>query len=263
MNHPLAHSPLQAQSPLTLNQQALSLQQVLRYLHHAGKLQPVLSDIVGQYVLERELERRSDLVVTESDIAQAITQMRQAYALTDDSQFQAWLTAQRLDEHDLYQQTAFNLKLEQFKTQLAAPKLLEAFMDCKCDLDRVVLSRITVHSLDLAEELKLQIAEGADFAQLAQEYSITDDAVTHGMMGVLSRSEVQAAIGVDGFQHPEGALIGPLSWDEQWCLLRIERLLPACFDDAVQAELQQQLFEQWLIEQVQSIPIDIAIEPFC
>ncbi|GAB4380368.1 MAG: hypothetical protein Kow00121_36460 [Elainellaceae cyanobacterium] len=157
-------------------------------------------------------------------------------------------------------QVQHNLKLEAFKAQLAAPKLLEAFMEHKLQLDQVVLSHIVVNNQDLAEELKLQILEdSASFEYLAQEYSQANDAVTNGIIGIASRADAQSWFGTDVYQFQPGQVVGPIACGTDWCLLRVEKVLPAELDDSAKEYLQEQIFQQWLTEKIKTHTVDLHL----
>jgi parvulin-like peptidyl-prolyl isomerase len=245
---------------LTINHQPIAFKQVLQLLRSTGKLPLFLQELVSRYVIEQELQQRTDLEVDVSVLHQAIATFRQQNDLENPQQFQNWLIDQGWDETIFHKQVEFNFKLDTFKVQLAAPKLLETFIDHKFLLDQIVLSRIVVKTQDLAAELKIQIVEdAASFEQLAQDYSQTDDAVTNGMMGVLSRADVQNQFGIDAYQLQLGQVVGPIAHEQFWCLLRVEKILPAELDDSVDHYLQEQIFQQWLAKKVQALTIDLCL----
>jgi len=246
--------------PLTINHQSISFKRFLKVLRSTGKLPMVLQELVSRYVIEQELQHRPDLAVDSAALDQAIATFRQENDLENPQSFQSWLIDQGWDEAIFREQVQFNLKLDTFKVQLAAPRLLETFMEYKFWLDQVVLSRIVVKSQDLAAELMLQITEdGVSFEHLAQDYSQADDAVTNGMMGMLSRADVQSQLGVDVYQFQPRQTVGPIAHGQDWCLLRVEKQLPAKLDDAVKYYLQEQIFQQWLTSNVQALTIDLCL----
>jgi parvulin-like peptidyl-prolyl isomerase len=119
-----------------------------------------------------------------------------------------------------------------------------------------------VDSKERAEELKSQIIEdGLRFEQIAQEYSIAEDSIINGMMGAVSRGGMPDELRsvVDAAQV--GELIGPVELTGLFYLMRVEKLLPARLDEALQARLQEELFEQWLDAKIQSMHVQLAITP--
>lgn len=244
---------------LAIDHHPIGFKSVLRWLRSTGKLPVFLQELLSQTVIEQELQQHPDLLVEPVVLQQAIADFRQQNSLEDNQAFQHWLVDQGWDEAIFEQHVEFNLKLAALKATLAAPKLLEAFMEQKLWLDRVVLSRIVVESCDLAEELNVQIEEGASFEQLAQEYSLAEDAVTNGLMGVLHRADVHHWLGIDVYQLPLQQVVGAIACEQHWCLIRVEKLLPAQLDDAVKEYLQEQIFQQWLLKKIQTQVVELCL----
>jgi hypothetical protein len=64
---------------ITANDRPISIEQALRYLKSAGKLESVLWEIVLQYVIEKELEAVAELEINSELIDQTILEFRMAY----------------------------------------------------------------------------------------------------------------------------------------------------------------------------------------
>ncbi|MBW4517971.1 MAG: peptidylprolyl isomerase [Timaviella obliquedivisa GSE-PSE-MK23-08B] len=248
-------------SVLAIANHPISFQQALQSLRNSGKLSLFLEEIATQYLLEQEFQQRSDLEIQASAIEEAIVTFQQQNGLTELRNFQSWLKSKGWDESIFREQIALNLKLEKFKVQLAQPQLLQHFIENKLLLDQVVLSRIVVASQDLAEELKIQIVEeSGSFEGLAQTYSQSEDGATNGMMGAVSRLQIQQTIAIDVYAAEVGEIIGPIACDgDCWCLIRVEKMLPATLDYATAQQLQDEIFQQWLSNKMQSLVIDLCL----
>jgi parvulin-like peptidyl-prolyl isomerase len=245
---------------LTANDQHIYLGQALKYLENSGKLQPVLWEVMHQYVIEQELQARKELDISSDMLEQVVSDFRLEHQITDSKNFQAWLVNEGLDYDKLRHKIAFSLKLKRLKAQVTEPNLQEYFIERKLFLDRVVLSRLVVEDQALAEELKSQIVEdGARLEQLVQEYSVAKDRIVNGMMGPVSRGEMPDALRAATDLANVGELIGPLEIEEQWCLFRIEQLLPTALDEQLKQELKDELFEHWLVEKIRNIKVKIQV----
>jgi parvulin-like peptidyl-prolyl isomerase len=150
--------------------------------------------------------------------------------------------------------------MDKLRQNVTEPKLQEYFIERKMFLDRVVLSRIIVDSKDLAEELRLQLSEGASFEQLAREHSLLEDRVMNGMMGPVSRGSMPDILRAAIDLAEPGQIVGPIELEGRWALFRVEELLPAVLENPqVRQTLQNELFDQWLAEKIQTLPIKINI----
>ncbi|MGK7891412.1 MAG: peptidylprolyl isomerase [Leptolyngbyaceae cyanobacterium] len=247
---------------LTIDNQPISITQAIRYLQMGRKFDGFIGEILRQFVLEREINDRADIMVGPAVIEQAMVDFRLQNKLTDPQKFQEWLSANGMDYETFHTQVAAGFKLKKLKDAIALPKLQEHFIERKVFLDRVVLSRIIVNEQDVAEELKTQIAEGsATFEELAREYSLTDDKVVNGMVGPVSRGSMPDMLrsAIDAANPSE--IVGPMCMEERWGLFRVEEFLPASLEDAkLKQSLLDELFEQWLSDTMQTLPIKLQVK---
>ena len=246
---------------LTVDEQSITLRECLKYLQTAGKLQGFLGDILRQYVLEQEVATREDLDINPAVIEQAVIDFRLQQQLTDPKVFQEWLKGNGSDYSTFHSQINSNFKVEKLKSVIADAKLQEYFIERKVFLDRVVLSRIIVENQELADELKIQIQEGASFEELAQEHSIADDRISNGMMGPVSRGTMPDTIRAAIDSAEPGDLVGPIEVEQRWALFRVEQAIPATLDNQqLRQTLQNELFERWLAEKIQKMTVKLQVE---
>jgi parvulin-like peptidyl-prolyl isomerase len=259
---------------LIVDHQPITLAQALQYLQSSGKLESFIGEILHQYVIEQELQNRDDLGISLALIEQAIIDFRLQNQLSDPQVFAQWLAKNGKDYDTFHQQVTVGFKLEKLKDQVTQPKLPEHFIERKLFLDRVILSRIIVTERELAEELGTQIEEGGSFEQLAREYSVTDDRIFNGMMGPISRGTLPDAIRTAVDAANPGDLVGPLEFaalgsqdvvgsKEQgyWGLFRVEQFLPASLEDPqLKQALQNELFEQWLAQKIQTMTVKLQVD---
>lgn len=251
---------MSAEPFLTIDDQPISIGQAFRYLQVNRKLDGFIGEIVRQFVIEQELESREDLKVPQSVVEQAIIDFRLQQNLTDAKRFQEWLAGNGTNFETFYDQVAYGFKMRRLREECTQFKLQEYFIERKMFLDRVVLSRIIVLDQEVAEELKSQLQEGARFEQLAREYSVTDDRLMNGMVGPVSRGTMPDMLRSAIDLAKPGDVVGPVSLEDRWGLFRVEEFLSASLDDPqVKQTLQDELFEQWLAERIQKLPIRLQI----
>jgi parvulin-like peptidyl-prolyl isomerase len=245
---------------LTIDDQELSLRDCMKYLQTAGKLNEFIATMLRQHILTQEIETRSDLEMEGGVIEQAIIDFRLQQNLTDPQAFQDWLQKNGSDYATFHGQITTNFKTEKLKAIVTGERLQEYFIERKLFLDRVVLSRIIVDSLDLAEELKTQIQEGSSFEELAREYSITDDKMMNGMMGPVSRGTLPDTIRAKIDAAQVGDLIGPLELENRFGLFRLQQVIEASLDDAqLQQALRNELFDRWMAEKIQKMAVKVQV----
>jgi parvulin-like peptidyl-prolyl isomerase len=251
---------MESLSFLTVDDQPVSIAEAVKYLQAGGKLGQYIGDILRQYVIEQEITQREDVAVSSAVTEQAIIDFRLKNQLTDQVRFQEWLKTNGLSYDAFHSSVASGFKLEKLKTAISEPKLQEYFIERKIFLDRVVLSRIIIDSLELAEELQAQIQEGASFEQIAKEYSLADDRVVNGMMGPVSRGTLPDILRAAIDMATPGSLIGPIELEGRYGLFRVEQFLLASLEDTqLKQALQNELFEKWLAEKIQKLTVKLQV----
>jgi parvulin-like peptidyl-prolyl isomerase len=251
---------MESLSFFTINDEQIELYQVVKYLQVSGKLNQFISDVLRQYILEKEIATRNDIDVSTALIEQAIIDFRLKNQLTDTEQFQTWLRNNGSDYSTFYESVSFGFKLEKLKAVITEPKLPEYFIERKIYLDRMVLSRIMVDNRELAEELHTQIEEGSSFEQLAKDYSLADEKIFNGMMGPISRGSLPDILRAAIDAANPGELIGPIDIEGRFSLFRLENILPASLENPqIKQSLQHELFEKWLGEKIQNLTVKLQV----
>ncbi|GAB4366468.1 MAG: hypothetical protein Kow00121_03880 [Elainellaceae cyanobacterium] len=245
---------------LKVDEQIISLDQALQYLQSSGRLEAFIRDILREFILEQELQARA-LTVAPDTVTQIINHFREQHQLLEPDLFQEWLANNGLNKEIFYRQIEAQVQLEQFVTEVTEPRLQQTFVDRKLFLDQIILSRIVVDTQELAEELYSQIQEeGGRFEELARHHSIASDRVMGGIMGAISRGqlpdEVRSAIDM---AKPDDVL-GPMLINGRWCLFKVEAVQPASLaDQQLRQSLREELFEQWLIEKLQTKQVELYL----
>lgn len=128
------------------------------------------------------------------------------------------------------------------------------FLRNKNDLDQVVYSLLRVKDPHLAFELYQRLDTGeADFTELAPRFSEGPERHTRGLVGPKSLTSAHPSLAERLRTAQPGVVQEPIAVQGQSLVVRLEQLLPATFDDAMAQRICDQLFDQWLDEQVNAI----------
>ncbi len=249
-----------ASALLSIDETPILINQAVQYLKSAGALNQFVRVIAQQHLLQDELRQRQDLAPTGDELEDEIVAYRSDQRLIDHSAFQRWLEAEKIDRAQFRERMRDRLKLQKLKIHIAETNIQEYFITQKVFLDEIILSRIVVRSESLAEELKFQIQEqSGNFERLAQEFSITEDRLTNGLIGRISRGQLPDNLRSHVDTAQPGDVIGPIQNEDLWYLIRVERFLPASLTDDLKQRLQDQLFEKWTIERIQQANIQLLV----
>ncbi|MEB3294496.1 MAG: hypothetical protein VKJ24_15170 [Synechococcales bacterium] len=244
---------------LQIGDQALSLGQILQYYQLSGKLLPWIRDIVEQHILFQELQRRSELSLSAAEVEQIILNFRVNQNLTDATAFQSWLQQQGMT-YELFQaRLIFSQQLAKLKTQITEAELQPTCETQKPLLDQVEVLGAVVSDRSLAEQLKSEVHHAYPLDRVAQDYAQRQpEQVTflhrtfrYGQLPTEVRDTLRSA--------QPGWLLDPLELEGKWCVLRIERQTEAVLDEAMQQILRNQIFQQWLNQQVQNLTVNLTV----
>jgi peptidyl-prolyl cis-trans isomerase C len=228
----------------------LTLQDFLHREHQEGRLLPWLRRATRDAFLVDQA-RLLGLGVEDEELQRAVDFFRRSRDLTTADATHAWLKEQRLTQDDLEAAIERRLLITKLKLQVGRAAAPQRFQDRMRDYDRLRLRLILVPREDLARELLMQLTEeGADFGALAQSHSQHPSKSTGGQLGRPFRVQLPSFLREALAEAIPGALVGPIVTAEGCYLVAVEEANPAAWDDATAAFIHQQLYQEWLAEQL-------------
>jgi parvulin-like peptidyl-prolyl isomerase len=131
-------------------------------------------------------------------------------------------------------------------------------------MDQVEYSLIQLTNLSLAQELYFQLRDdGADFAQLAQQYSIGRERLTGGWVGPVPLATLSSEVATLFRSEQIGTVYGPIPVADSFWVVRLERFTAARLTEATRADVINRLYNQWLQTQIRAMtqtPGTIAVQ---
>lgn len=156
------------------------------------------------------------------------------------------------------------LRVEKFKQLYFSAQVESEFLRSKSTFDQVEFSLIQLTDLALAQELYFHLRDdGADFARLAQLYSLGGERETEGWIGPVPMSNLPVEIATLFRNGQTGILYGPVPVADRFWVVRLERLTAARLTESTRANLMNHLYERWLQSQVRTLmttPGTIAVQ---
>jgi len=215
----------------------------------ASEIIPLLSDyqLLGKLRRELIIDRAIESVtITASEAASSSEKFYQQRGLKLAGDRLTWLLQHGLTSQQVKSLTVRQLKIEKFKQLTWGDKLQHYFIRRKQQLDRVVFSIIKTEKLDLAQELYFRLqANEESFADLAQKYSQGSESIVGGFVGPIELGNLPPAL-VQVLITSQPKKICPMSQGEWQMIIRLEKNIPAKFDDSMRQRLLNELFELWL-----------------
>jgi parvulin-like peptidyl-prolyl isomerase len=227
----------------------------------AEELVPLLASYQLLPQLLRELvtdQAIAEIVCTPEEQDQCLQQFYQQQQISSAAEQQAWLTKNHLTERQLVPFATRPLRIARYKQATWGAKLESYFLQRKSHLDRAIYGLIRLQDLGIAQELYFRISEGEQsFALLAREYSQGPEAQTGGLVGPAELGTLHPTLAkVLSVSEPE-QLWAPIQLGSWWVLIRLEKFIPAQLDQPMRQRLLDELFQNWLQEQLENLgPLD-------
>lgn len=241
-------TPLTDIVALEVNDEATSLRDLMRLAKWRSQLQFIQEAIDGALI--RQGAAACGLEATEDELQHAADDFRAERELYSAEATESWLNQRQLTFEDwelLLEEQCLTRKLRE---TLTAGRVEKYFAENRFAFESAELSYLVVGDEDLARELRAQIIEdGADFHVLARRYSSDERTKPMGgYVGVMRRTEMEAAVEAAIYRAAAGDVVGPLKIDAGWTLLKVEGFQRASLDDATREAIKSLLFEEWLAE---------------
>jgi parvulin-like peptidyl-prolyl isomerase len=237
---------------IRINQTPIPPENLLSHLKTYQMLPKLLRELVIDHAI-------ADIECSAEEVETAKQEYLSQNRLTDGKQVQAWLNYYHLTQQELENVAVRNYKLKKFKQATWGSKIESYFLQRKRDLDQVVYSLLRTKDNNTATELYFRLQNNeASFEELAQKYSEGPEAQTRGIIGPVPVTTPHEKLAKMLTSSEVGQLWPPVRIGEWNIIVRLEKLISAQLDEATQQKLLNELFNQWLEEQVQKLT---GIEP--
>ncbi|ESA32226.1 peptidyl-prolyl cis-trans isomerase [Leptolyngbya sp. Heron Island J] len=209
------------------------------------------------------LPRLVQEIVVDQAIASINCDLEEAYKtfchqrnLVTEQQQQAWQAQNKLTQDQMYMMALREAKIAKFKQETWGHQIESYFLERKVSLDRVLYSLIRTKDPSLAQELYFRLNDdGESFADLARRYSEGQEAQTGGLIGPVELSVPHPMIGRMLSVSQPGQLWSPTPIGEWYVITRLEKFVPAQFDESMRQRLMDELFKTWLKETTQATAV--------
>jgi parvulin-like peptidyl-prolyl isomerase len=213
----------------------------------------LLSQLVREVVLDEAI---ASIPCTEEETTIALKQFCEQHQLTSESVTSAWLQKQGIPAGALETIALRPLKLEKFKQETFGNKIESYFLKRKSALDQVVYALIRTQDSGVAQELYFRLQDDqSSFATIAREYSEGPEAQTGGLIGPVELEVPHPTLARMLSISQPGQLWPPTQVGDWMIIVRLEKFIPAQLNPAMQKRLIEELFKQWLQEQLKTVSL--------
>lgn len=210
-------------------------------------------NLVNELISELLIKDRADrlgLTVTDNEVKDAVTRLKQQYGITTEEQFnsslqQSGLTRAEMETRlrdTLITNKVFSRELRN-RNELTDPELRDRYNREKEQYrlpERAHLREIVVLKPDTTDAAKLAEARqratdlgeavrkpGTDFSNLASTMSESSTREKGGDLGEVAKGDLVSELDKAVFAAPSGSIIGPIESKSAWHIVRVEQRLPS------------------------------------
>jgi PPIC-type PPIASE domain len=218
----------------------------------------LMPQLIQELILDEAI---ADFTCTDEEKQTAVLQFCQQRKFASPEAGEAWMKSQGMSNAEFESLAMRPTLLEKFKQAKFAKKVQSYFLERKSSLDYVIYSLIRTQDEGLAYELYHRVLEGEQtFAQCAAEYSQGPEARTGGQLGPVPIGQPHPAIGKLLSVSQPGQLWPPRALAEWFIIIRLEQFHAAQLDDGMRQRLLEELYQNWLQEQIQKVSfVDLTL----
>tara|TARA_Y100001968_G_scaffold331041_1_gene384539 strand:- start:3577 stop:4323 length:747 start_codon:yes stop_codon:yes gene_type:complete len=222
-------------------------EECIELLHKNRLLIPLIkAEIEKEKLLSIELEDTLKVSIKENFLKKA--------GINDKEAEDNWLETNNINVIDFEYFILKETLLKEYCKLNFSNKVESHFLKRKNDLDIVIYSMIRVTDRHKAYEIYLRIIEeGANFGDLASQYSEGIEKSTRGIIGPspIGNSHPELAEYIRSIQP--GKIKPPLAIAGKYLLIRVESFAPAKLDDFMREKMAQELFNSWLEQEAHKL----------
>ncbi|MDZ8053587.1 MAG: peptidylprolyl isomerase [Aulosira sp. ZfuVER01] len=166
-------------------------------------------------------------------------------------------------QHDLEASVVRQLKIHKFQKANWGDRVESYFLSQKHRLERASFSLIQISDGRMAQEIYFRLTENEhSFAELAKQYSQGLEAQNGGWVGTLKLSYLHPKLS-EILRTSQPGEISPIVYlEKMFFIVRLEQFIPAQLNAQMRQELLQEMFDNWLQEQIIQYKDAVCLDTF-
>ncbi|ELS05075.1 hypothetical protein Xen7305DRAFT_00048140 [Xenococcus sp. PCC 7305] len=226
---------------------------ILKQLKLSRRFSTIKREIITQQIVTKKVQEEK-IIIDDRESQEAADHFRIAHNLLTATDTMQWLEEHNLNLDDFETIIYQDLLADKLAKFLFESQVENYFYEHQIDYQQAIIYEIVLDDFDLAIELFFGIQEGElSFWDLAHKY-IRDRELRRcgGYKGILKRSELKPEISAAVFAAKPPQILKPINIDKQTYLVFVEEIIQPELDDKLRETIIQDLYEQWLQQQLNS-----------
>lgn len=216
----------------------------IRLLHNYDVLLPLLKGIItNNTVSSTEIDAEYQ--------ERIISEFKNSKSINEENALNVWLKTYRFEYSELVDKLLLPHKVVKYAIENHSGKVEARFLEKKPFLDMVTYSLLRTNDAYQTREIYLKIKEeNADFGLLAEQYSDGVEKSSRGIIGPSPLAKAHPRVASELRAATPGEVRAPINVEGINIILRLETLVSAKLDKAMEQRMATELFDEWINEQV-------------
>lgn len=241
----------------------ISVEEIINHLKISYQIPKTLEEIAIRKIIIKTAEAEGVNVEPEQ-LQEAADKFRLQNNLLSSTDTLNWLKKYCLSLDDFEESIYINVLEKQLSKYLFEGKIEGIFARDRLNYGGAVIYEIVLNNLDLALELFYALQEKeVTFAELARRY-IEDKELSRcgGYRGTIQRKELKPEISAAIFAAKPPVILKPIAIAKQVHLIFVEEIIEPQLNDLIREQIRQELFSQWVQQELKKIRLNLDKEIF-
>ncbi|MBI1321196.1 MAG: hypothetical protein GC168_19905 [Candidatus Hydrogenedens sp.] len=240
----------------TVKGEKIRVTDVMVHLKIKGTFRSAIYELIEQKVIQLTMVELG-LIIPEEELDRRAASARAALGIEDADYFKRYLSFYGVSADQWREYIHREAACEYLKQHLVTPrKVTEYFRRDPLRFASVSIARIVCRAHEEAARVLDAIAENRqDFVELARLFSADESTrLSGGFIGNVKRGMLPAEVEQQAFECTDNQVIGPFRETALWTIYKIYSVNVPKLSDALKNVIRDQLFSEWLREQVCTVP---------
>lgn len=201
----------------------------------------------------------AELTLSPEEADQGPQLVYQLHQIQDERERQIWIQQRGMTPEQFGQWIHRQVLLETFKRRQWGSETGSYFLKRKEGLDRAIYSLIRHSDRAVIQELFFRIQSQEDTIEnLSGQYSQGTEQQTRGLVGPVELGRIHPQLAQQLRKSKPGQISFPIQLESWFVLIQLEKWLPAQYNPVTEQRLLDELFQQWLEQQLGQVELQGA-----
>ena len=231
---------------------SIATQEIIDFLRRDLRMREICRAIIVQRIIENAAEE-AGVIVHPEEVQAELDRICYEQRFDHPSQLLGWISDQMAVLSDIKQRIREKILAQKLSRHLFLDRIQDRFLHNRNDFEQIALYKIVVPYERLAREIFYQVEEEEiSFFEAAHIYDIDQSQrLICGYDGKQLRAQISPDIAPNLLNAQVGELIGPIQQaDNRFILLLVDDLLTPELTPEITEILIDQMFQEWLDEQL-------------